>query len=217
MRMTTGGALAPSHEWIAALEMQATVALLVRVQRYARCQARASCQVVTGKGEVEQLTTKLVADCVARTLSGAAAWDPAGGSLETHWIEDIGAQAAEVRAGMRGEPSPLVVSDTDSEDTEEVEPVRPAVVDAEVAKFAARQQIPRQSAGKMLQVLRVLVPSDQEILALLDDAQIHDEAMAEIGGPATAAEEHEARNLAQCIQGHIEHLRRAAETSRGRR
>jgi hypothetical protein len=207
----TGDAFVPSQEWIEALQEQATVGLAVRLRRYAGRQALSAVEVVTRKGEVERYASKLLTDTLIRTLSGAARWDPARCSLEMHWIEAMQNQAGEHRVGLRsGEPSPLVVSDTDAEDTAEVLPVR-------VANLAESMQLGQRGGQKMLQALRVLVPSDQEILELLDDAQIHDAAMAELDGVPTAEEEHAARNLVQCIQGHVEHLRRDAGLWRGRR
>jgi hypothetical protein len=211
----TGGAFVPSQEWIEALQAQATVGLVVRLQRYARRQALAVVEVVTRKGETERYTTKLLTDTLLRTLAGPTRWDPAQRSLETHWIEAMQSQAGEDRAVRRsGEPSPLVVSDTDAEDTAEVVPVS---ADAAVTKLAESQQLGQHDGQKMLQALRMLVPSDEEILQLLDDAAIHDAAMAELGGAPTAEEERDARNVVQCIQGRVELLRRDAGGSRGRK
>jgi hypothetical protein len=219
----TGGAFVPSQEWIEALQAQATVGLVVRLQRYARRQALSVVEVVTRKGEIERYATKLLTDTLTRTLSGAVWWDPARHSLETHWIEAMQSQAGEDRAKMRsgdravlwsGEPSPLVVSDTDAEDTADMVPVQ-------VANLAASMQLGRQDGQKMLQALRALVPSDQEIWGLLDDAQIHDAAIAELDGSPTPEEEHAARNVVQGIQGQLERqleqLRRDAVGWRGRK
>jgi hypothetical protein len=195
-------AFAPSQEWIEALQVQATVGLVVRLQRYAHRQALSAVQVATRKGETERYATKLLTDTLLRTLSGSPRWDPAQRSLEMHWIEAMQNQAGEDRAVSRsGKPSPLAAGNTDAEDTADMVPVR-------VANLAEELQLGRRAGQKMLQALRVLVPSDQEIGQLLDDAQIHDAAMAELDGVPTPEEEHDARNVVQFIHAHLAELRR---------
>jgi hypothetical protein len=194
----------PPFWWMEAFEAQATAEMIERLLWYA---ARHTQAVVAVAGAASATATERVQAVLTETLEGSLAWSPANQPLEGHLIDSIRQHAWNDRASAArrndgdGEPAdPPWSRNPDQEDTAELRPVAPG----------AHTQ---RSAQKLLQALRLLVPTEQEILDLLEDAILHDEATEQMEATSTGEGQHAARNLLQWALLKIDLLRRETRST----
>jgi hypothetical protein len=173
----------PTTEWILALEAQATIAMMERVQWYAAKQAQAA---------GASYAAELVRDAITQTLSGSAGWDPARSPLEVHLIDFIRWRTWNDRIVARA-ARPSANHNTDLDETAEMRPVPPRVSTQEISSIDREDPSLRPSP--------TLMPTD-------DDAQLHDRATKAMASSiSTERGQHSARNMIQWVQLHIEQMR----------
>lgn len=183
----------PSVRWLDALESQASVEVFERLLRYATPPPQRTSAV-----EAAARAREVVQTAFGKALDGSHFWTPTSGSLESHLITSIRWRASQDRRYAEEltshlDEEPPLSATLDVDDTAEMPPVAPPLTSREL--------------HERLHALRLVVPSDQTILELLEDAIRHDEAMERMAQLSTEASREAARSTWQWAGAQLAELR----------